>query len=57
VSGWPRRETATEVVALDQQMRELGISGVPTFIFARKVAVSGAHPPETLIEAIRESSR
>ncbi len=56
VSGWPRRETATEVVALDQQMRELGISGVPTFIFARKVAVSGAHPPETLMEAIREAS-
>jgi predicted DsbA family dithiol-disulfide isomerase len=56
VSGWPRRESATEVVALDQQMRELGISGVPTFIFARKVAVSGAHPPETLMQAIRESS-
>jgi predicted DsbA family dithiol-disulfide isomerase len=37
-------------------MRELGISGVPTFIFARKLAVSGAHPPETLMEAIRESS-
>jgi len=56
VSGWPRREGATEVIALDQQMRELGISGVPTFIFARKLAVSGAHPPDTLMEAIRESA-
>jgi len=57
VSGWPRHESATEVVALDQKMRELGISGVPTFIFARKYAVSGAHPPATLMEAIRQSSR
>jgi len=55
VSGWPRNESATEVVALDQKMRELGISGVPTFIFARKYAVSGAHPPATLMQAIREA--
>jgi len=56
VSGPPRQESATEVVALDQQMRGLGISGVPTFILARKLAVSGAQAPETLIEAIREAS-
>ena len=56
VSGLPRRESATEVVALDEQMRGLGISAVPTFIVARKFAVSGAHPPETLIEAIRQAS-
>ena len=56
VSGWPRQEAMTEVVALDQQMRGLGISAVPTFILGRKFAVSGAHPPETLVEAIREAS-
>ena len=56
VSGTPRKESATEVVALDQQMRGMGISAVPTFILARKFAVSGAHPPETLMEAIREAS-
>jgi len=56
VSGWPRQEAMTEVVALDNQMRELGISAVPTFILARKFAVSGAHPPETLAEAIREAA-
>jgi len=26
-------------------MRGLGISAVPTFIFDRKLGVSGAHPP------------
>ena len=57
VSGRPRQEAMTEVVALDRQMRELGISAVPTFILARKFAVSGAHPPEALVDAIREASR
>lgn len=56
VSGRPRQEAMTEVVALDQQMRGLGISAVPTFILGRKFAVSGAHPPETLAEAIREAA-
>ena len=56
VSGWPRQEAMTEVVALDEQMRGLGISAVPTFLLARKFAVSGAHPPETLVEAIRQAS-
>jgi predicted DsbA family dithiol-disulfide isomerase len=57
VSGWPGAGSGTDVVTLDRQMRELGISAVPTFIFARKLAVSGAHPPETLVAAVREASR
>jgi predicted DsbA family dithiol-disulfide isomerase len=57
VSGWPRREGAAEVAALEQQMRGLGISAVPTFIIARKLGVSGAHPPETLAAAIREAAK
>jgi predicted DsbA family dithiol-disulfide isomerase len=36
-------------------MRDLGISAVPTFIFERKLGVSGAHPPEALAQAIRQS--
>jgi predicted DsbA family dithiol-disulfide isomerase len=56
VSGWPRQGAVTEVVALEQQVRALGISAVPTFIFDRKFAVSGAHPPETLAAAIRETA-
>jgi len=57
VSGWPRREGATEVVALEQNMRGLGITAVPTFIVARKFGISGAHPPETLAAAIREAQK
>jgi predicted DsbA family dithiol-disulfide isomerase len=57
VSGWPRREGAAEVAALEQQMRGLGISAVPTFIIARKLGVSGAHPPETLAAAIRDAAK
>lgn len=56
VSDWPRREGATEVVALEQTMRGLGITAVPTFIVARKFGISGAQPPETLTAAIREAS-
>ena len=56
VSGWPRREGATEVAALEQSMRGLGITAVPTFIVARKFGISGAHPPETLAAAIRETA-
>jgi predicted DsbA family dithiol-disulfide isomerase len=33
-----------------------GISGVPTFVFAQKYAVSGAQPAEQLARAIREVS-
>ncbi|EKS27590.1 DsbA family oxidoreductase [Afipia felis] len=33
-----------------------GISGVPTYIFASRYAVSGAQPPEQLADAIRQVS-
>src|SRR6201996_1997794 len=39
-----------------QEASEKGISGVPTFVFAQKYAVSGAQPPEQLARAIREVS-
>ena len=31
------------------------LSGVPFFIFNRKLAVSGAHEPDTLLKAMLES--
>jgi predicted DsbA family dithiol-disulfide isomerase len=55
VSGWPGQANATLVAELEERMRGLGISAVPTFIFERKVGVSGAHPPETLAQAMRDS--
>jgi predicted DsbA family dithiol-disulfide isomerase len=55
VSGWPQQADAKEVAALEEEMRGLGISAVPTFIFDRKFGVSGAHPPEALAQAMREA--
>jgi predicted DsbA family dithiol-disulfide isomerase len=39
----------------DAQLRELGITGVPFFIFNRKVGVSGAQPAEQLLDAMVQS--
>ena len=55
VPGWPAQ--ARDVSALEGEVREMGISAVPTFIFERKSGVSGAYPAETLAAAIREASR
>jgi len=42
----------SEVEAEYREARDAGISGVPFFIFNGRTAVSGAHDPETLLEAI-----
>ena len=39
-----------------QEASEKGISGVPTFVFAQKYAVSGAQPADQLARAIRQVS-
>jgi predicted DsbA family dithiol-disulfide isomerase len=44
ISGWA------------EEAREKGVSGVPTFIFASKYAVSGAQPAANLARAIRQVS-
>jgi len=45
-----------DVVAdADQRARAMGISGVPFFIFGGKTAVSGAHEPDALLEAIAQA--
>ena len=56
-----RRRLATdEDVALisdwAQEASDKGISGVPTFVFAQKYAISGAQAPELLARAIRQVS-
>ena len=46
-------EEGTEnIAAMDRRFRELGVGGVPFFIFADRVAVSGAQEPATLVAAI-----
>ena len=39
----------------DAQARQMGISGVPFFIFNQKVALSGAQDPETLLQAMQQA--
>src|SRR5258706_10176972 len=56
VANWPASADAKSVAALEEQMRELGISAVPTFIFDRTSGVSGAHPPESLAAAMRAAA-
>ena len=56
VAQWPDAADAARVARLEQGVRELGISGVPTFIFERKSGISGAYPPDQLAAAIREAA-
>ena len=43
------------IVAMDRRVRELGIGGVPFFIFEGRVGVSGAQEPQVLLDAIAEA--
>jgi predicted DsbA family dithiol-disulfide isomerase len=38
-----------------QEARQIGVSGVPFFVFDRKYGVSGAQPPEVLLQYIEKS--
>ena len=60
-AGFPEAETRAllsselgraDVEAEDREARAVGIGGVPFFIFNGKTAVSGAHDPPALLEAI-----
>jgi predicted DsbA family dithiol-disulfide isomerase len=56
-----RRRLATDedvelVSGNAKEAADKGISGVPTFVFAQKYAVSGAQPAEMLARAIRQVS-
>ena len=44
-----------EVASADVRARRMGVQGVPFFIFAGAVALSGAHEPDTLLDAIRQA--
>jgi predicted DsbA family dithiol-disulfide isomerase len=49
-------EDAALISAQAQDAADKGISGVPTFVFAGKYAVSGAQPADQLARAIRQVS-
>ncbi|MGH6609135.1 MAG: DsbA family oxidoreductase [Burkholderiaceae bacterium] len=44
-----------EVQAEERHARALGVSGVPFFVFNQRLAVSGAQPPEVLLDAIEQA--
>lgn len=48
-------EMAEAVAGADRRAREMGVTGVPFFIFEGKIAVSGAQEPAALIEAFRQA--
>jgi predicted DsbA family dithiol-disulfide isomerase len=47
--------TRNTVAQADAQARQMGISGVPFFIFNQKVAVSGAQDPQALLAAMQQA--
>ena len=52
-----QNDAFAEDVAHDiQQAREIGISGVPFFVFNQRYAVSGAQPADTLVEVMRKAA-
>jgi len=54
VEGWPGK--ARDVSGLEEEVRGLGISAVPTFVIERKLGVSGAYPAESLAAAMRQAT-
>jgi predicted DsbA family dithiol-disulfide isomerase len=44
-------QESREALAEDREAREVGVGGVPFFIFNGRTAVSGAHDPDTLLKA------
>jgi len=44
------------VAEADAQARRMGVQGVPFFIFANRLAVSGAQDPEVLLQALRRAA-
>lgn len=56
VARWPDGADAVRVAQMEEGVRDLGISGVPTFIFDRRSGISGAYPPDQLAAAIRQAA-
>ncbi len=38
-----------------QEARNIGVNGVPFFVFNRKYAISGAQPPQAFLETLGKS--
>ena len=52
------REIMAAAVMVDvKQAHQLGVRGVPFFVINDRLAFSGAHPPETILEVIQEAEK
>jgi predicted DsbA family dithiol-disulfide isomerase len=54
-SALASEEYAEKVEQDIQEATEIGVQGVPFFVFDRKYAVSGAQPPEYFLQALNQS--
>jgi predicted DsbA family dithiol-disulfide isomerase len=50
-------ELHSQTIDSDKAAREMGITGVPFFIFNQQVGLSGAHESETLLKAMNEAMK
>ena len=48
-------EGGEAIVLMDRRAREIGVQGVPFFIFNQHIAVSGAQEPAVLLDAIAQA--
>ena len=48
-------EGVDAIALMDQRARDIGVQGVPFFIFNQRVAVSGAQEPDALLQAIAQA--
>ena len=46
-----------DVRTADEEARGMGVEGVPFFVFNKRVALSGAHEPATMLDAIRQAEQ
>ncbi|HVW81673.1 MAG TPA: DsbA family oxidoreductase [Mycobacteriales bacterium] len=57
VAATLRTDAFEELVVADEaQAHELGVSGVPFFVFERRYAVSGAQPPEVMKQILERAA-
>jgi predicted DsbA family dithiol-disulfide isomerase len=47
--------TLAQIAAQDAGVRQQGITGVPFFVFNQKIALSGAQPPDVMLDAMNKS--
>ena len=49
------RATLDQIANQDASVRQQGVTGVPFLVFNNKVSLSGAQPPEVMLEAMQKA--